>query len=413
MAAPFEKLSQTIDTLREEMIALQTLMIAAPALSPENHGRGEWAKAKVVRAVLESFVDRIDECHAPDSRVPEGTRPNFIAYVKGARSDHRVWFVAHLDTVPVGTESEWHTPPFQAVVKDGRIYGRGAEDNHQGLVSALFAAKAFRSAGLQPPCDIGLLILADEETGSNYGIEHVLRTANPLRCGDIVLVPDGGPPTGDMIEIAEKGGLWVKFTVHGKTTHGSTPHMGVNAHRAAGYLIVALDQLHQRFPRKDAMFFPPTSTFEPTVSDANNVGTNVVPGTASFTYDCRLLPGLSSSEVLATMREIAATIEHTHHVSVTVERVRGFDPAPATPIDSPVVQLTMHAVRTVYQVEPKAMGHGGTSIAKQIRDAGIPTVLYSKTDDRLHTSNEYCVIDNMIGDCKILAHIALHAGTRT
>lgn len=408
--ADFAILSQKIDALRDEMIALQALMIAAPAVGPDNQGPGEWAKAQVVRAVLETFADRIEECHAPDARVTGGLRPNFIATVRGQRSNRRVWMVAHMDVVPPGNVAEWKTPPFQAVVKDGRIYGRGAEDNHQGLVSSVFAAKAFVTAGITPPCDIGLLLLSDEETGNAFGIDYVLRTANPLRPGDIVMVPDGGPPTGDMIEIAEKGGLWVKFTVHGKTTHGSTPNMGINAHRAAGYMIAALDALQQRFPLRNDVFFPPASTFEPTVSYGNEVSVNVIPGTASFVYDCRLLPGVAGTDVLNAMREIATGIEQTQRVAIAIETVRSFDPAPATQADAPVVQLTSAAAQAVYGVTPKLFGHGGGSIAKPIRDLGIPAVVYSKTDETLHTPNEYCVIDNMVGDCKVFAHIALHAG---
>ncbi len=392
------------------MVALQERLIATPAVGPDNAGPGEWAKAQLVKDCIAPWVDAITECHAPDSRVAGGVRPNFFATMRGARHDRCVWFLVHLDVVSPGNASAWNTPPFQAVVKDGKIFGRGAEDNHQGLCSSLFAAKAFREAGITPPCDIGLAIVSDEETGSAYGLEYALKHHNPFRPSDIVIVPDGGPPSGDQLEIAEKGGMWVKFTVEGKTAHASLPEFGINAQRVAGHLLVALDALYTRFPERSDVFAPPTSTFEPTTSYGNDVSVNVVPGTASFVFDCRLLPNVKSDQVLRTMRELAQPVEQRFGARVAIDVIRQTESAPATPPDSAVVRLLSSAVQAINQVPPRLIGFGGGTIAKFVRSLGVPAVVYSKTEEVLHTANEYCVIDNMVSDAKVLAHVAFHAG---
>jgi len=75
--------------------------------------------------------------------------------------------------VPAGDPSLWSHDPFEAHVEDGKIYGRGAEDNGQAVITSLFAVKALIEAGIKPNVNIGLAFVADEETGSEYGIIYL------------------------------------------------------------------------------------------------------------------------------------------------------------------------------------------------------------------------------------------------
>ena len=83
--------------------------------------------------------------------------------------------MAHSDVVPPGDLSLWKTDPFNAVVKGDKIYGRGSEDNHQGIISAVLAVKAMMDSGIRPRYNYSLLINADEELGSEYGILPLLK----------------------------------------------------------------------------------------------------------------------------------------------------------------------------------------------------------------------------------------------
>jgi hypothetical protein len=81
--------------------------------------------------------------------------------------------MTHMDIVPPGELSLWRGDPYKAWIEKGRIYGRGAEDNQQDMVASLFAIKAFREEKQIPPYDIGVALVADEETGSRKGIDYV------------------------------------------------------------------------------------------------------------------------------------------------------------------------------------------------------------------------------------------------
>jgi len=286
------------------MIKTQIDLCALKAISPDSEGEGEYDKAQYVKKLV-SFADKVEEYDAKDERAKNGVRPNIVARIYGKDRSKAVWIMSHLDVVPEGDRSLWETDPFKAVVKDGKIYGRGVEDNQQAIVSSLFAAKAFKDLGIKPKYDINLLFVSDEEVGSEYGIRFLLKEHGDLfRKQDIYLVPDSGSPNGDEIEIAEKTILWMKFTVEGKQSHASMPEKGINAHRAGADLIMTLDKmLHEKYNARNELFSPPVSTFEPTKKEANVPNVNTMPGTDVFYFDCRVLPEYDPEKVLEDVKK--------------------------------------------------------------------------------------------------------------
>lgn len=404
------KLKRRIDSYKNDMVAFQKELTAVVALGPENQGEGEWKRARFLIDKIRSFgLSDISEYNSTDDRVPEGTRPNLVVRLPGKSRRPAVWVMAHMDTVPPGDIKQWETDPFQVVEKEGRLYGRGVEDNQQGLVSALFALRAFVDEGQTPPADVCLMLVSDEETGNALGIEHVLKSAPGLvDREDIVIVPDGGNPDGSMVEVAEKSILWIEFVVRGKQVHASTPQVGVNAARAAAHLTVRVDDtLARRFDKRDPVFDPPGSTFEPTKREANVPNVNTIPGEERLYFDCRILPDYDPDDVLKTARELAAAIEGEFKVQVEVNTAALMQAAPATPVDAPVVRRVMRAVREVIGVEPRPMGIGGGTVGAVFRRHKIPAVVWSTMDDLAHQPNEYCVIENMVQDAKVFAHVFL------
>jgi succinyl-diaminopimelate desuccinylase len=406
-----ERLKKRIDSYRDDMVEFQKEITAIVALGPEYKGQGEWKRARFIMEKLKSFgLADISEYNAPDDRVPEGTRPNLVVRLSGKKQKPAVWVMAHMDTVPPGDMQQWETDPFEVVEKEGKLYGRGVEDNQQGLVSALYALRAFLDEGQKPPTDVCLMLVSDEETGNALGVEHVLKNAPDLvDPRDIVIVPDSGNQDGSMVEVAEKSILWIEFVVRGKQVHASMPHVGINAARAAAYLTVRVDEaLKKRFDKQDPVFDPPGSTFEPTKREANVPNVNTIPGEERFCFDCRILPDYDVDSVLKTAREVAATVEEEFKVEVEVNTAALMKAAPATSVDSPVVLRVMEAIREVIGVKPKPMGIGGGTVGAVFRRHGIPAVVWSTMDDLAHQPNEYCVIDNMVQDAKVFAHVFLN-----
>ena len=404
----FDRISKRIDTYRDAMIDLQIALASIPAISPASGGLGEARKAEAILPFLrENGFANIDVLKAPDLDAPEGYRPNIIAYYRGRSSARTVWIMTHTDVVPPGETALWDGNPFRPWVKGGKIYGRGVEDNQQDLVASLFAVKAFHDEGLLPSYDVGLALVADEETGSDKGIGYVLKNSKAFRPQDIIVVPDAGNQDGTMIEIAEKSLLWLKFTTLGKQTHGSTPERGINAHRAAAFLITEIHRLYEIFPQHDPVFDPPVSTFEPTKKEANVPNINTIPGEDVFYMDSRILPSVPVDDVLARIAEMSAGIEAKFGVKVAVEYKQRADAAPPTPPDAPVVTALQKAIGDVLQRAGKPMGIGGGTVAALFRRAGFPAACWSTLDETAHQPNEYCIINNIAGDAKVFAHLML------
>jgi acetylornithine deacetylase/succinyl-diaminopimelate desuccinylase-like protein len=160
--------------------------------------------------------------------------------------------MAHLDIVPTGDCGLWSSDPFVLKVDGDRMIGRGVEDNQQGACAGILALRAFLETGTLPAQDLGLVLAADEETGSAYGLEWLLENTDLFRAADQAIVPDAGDPSGDAIEVAEKSGIWYRFRVCGKQCHASRPAQGLNAHTVACRLVLELDQgLKRKFAADD------------------------------------------------------------------------------------------------------------------------------------------------------------------
>ncbi len=404
----YDKLANRIEQYRDEMVDLQMKLCAIPAIAPSSGGEGEARKAAFLREWLKAngFVD-VEVVKAPDLDAPVGYRPNVLAYYRGRSQAKTIWVMTHMDVVPPGEPALWRGDPFKAWVEKGRIHGRGVEDNQQDMVASLFAVKALRAEGIVPPYDIGIALVADEETGSVKGIEHVIQNHKCFRKQDLIIVPDAGNEHGTMIEVAEKTLLWLKFKVLGKQAHGSTPEKGVNAFKAASFFIAALDDLYKIYPGRDKLFDPPISTFEPTKKEANVPNVNTIPGEDVFYADMRILPKIKVQDVERTIRTIAGKIEKKYKVKIHTEIVQKAPAAPPTPVQAPVVVALQKAVKAVYGKNAKAMGIGGGTVAAIFRRAGMNAACWSKLDETAHQPNEYCIIDNMVGDAKVFGHIFL------
>jgi len=402
------KILRRIDALRDEMIDMQIRLCSFPAIAPSNGGEGEFQKAEaLLDFIKENGYDTFEVAKAPDIEAGQGYRPNILATFRGKNHSKTIWIMSHLDVVPPGELSLWQGNPFRAWVEGGKIYGRGTEDNQQDMVAALFALKAFRAEGLTPNYDVGLAMVSDEETGSEKGIKYVLAHSNPFQKQDLIIVPDAGNPEGTMIEVAEKGILWVKFTTYGKQAHGSTPEKGINSFRAASYLVTELDKLYKTFDHKDPIFDPPISTFEPTKKESNVPNTNTIPGEDIFYMDCWILPNYSLDEVREKMGEIILKIEEDFHVQIVTEEDQTAPAALPTSAQAQVVLALKRAIKDIYNKEARPTGIGGGTIAGLLRRADYEAACWSRTDETAHQPNEYCVIDNMVGDAKVFAHIFL------
>jgi succinyl-diaminopimelate desuccinylase len=398
-----------LDRQTEAVVALQTKLTAIPALGPRNGGEGEKAKADFLLNHLRTMgIEDIREYNAPDADVPCGYRPNIVAVIPGKDTEKTLWIISHIDVVPPGDLGLWNSDPY-VVERDGdTLVGRGVEDNQQGMVSSLLTAQALLDLKITPEINCGLIFVADEETGSGFGLDYLAREHEDIfRKDDLFLIPDSGEPKSEMVEVAEKSMFWLKVTVIGKQCHASTPAQGNNSMIPSAEFILRVKELEDLYPAEDAIFNPPRSTFQPTMREANVANVNTLPGRDVFYVDCRIMPEYDVNDVLATFKKMAAEIADKYGVRIECDPVQAEQAAPATPADSEIAMRTMASVRKVYANNPRAVGIGGGTVAAILRRKGYNAVVWSTLNHAAHQPNEWSSIKCTISDAKVMADMLM------
>ncbi len=391
-----------IDASREEIIRTAVELVGYPALAPINGGTGEGAKADYIVSKLKGF-DSVERIEFPDRTDPSVMRPNIIARKKG-KGKGTLWIVSHMDVVPTGDPELWDTPPFEGVYKDGRIYGRGTEDNGQSVVSSMFAARPFLDEEFEG-MSLALAYVADEETSSVLGIQSLLEKGL-FSEDDAIMVPDWGSPGGTMIGLAEKSVLWLRFVIEGRTTHGSTPELGVNAYRVSTLLLMdIMESLPEKFGGRDDRFLNGVSTFEPTKRPATVDNVNTIPGHDEFCMDIRLLPMYDPDDVLREAEAIAECYAKDTGAEIRVEVIQKAVAGRPSPDDRDEFTALAESVEEVTGVRPRGVGMSGGTCANFFRLKGLDAYVWQSEGGTLHAPNEYVTVDHLLTDAKVYASL--------
>ncbi len=401
----FDSILSYIDKSKPTIVDLQTTITAKIAMAPESGGDGELEKVLVLEEWLKKHgITCLERFDAPDSRVSSGIRPNLVATIEGISDEKSIWIMAHTDVVPEGEISEWENSPWKVVEKDGKLYGRGVEDNQQGLVSGVVASLAYLEQGIKPAFTIKLLFVADEEVGSVYGIQYLLKEHDLFRKQDIIIIPDAGDSKGEMLEVAEKTGFPLKLIVKGQQVHGSRPDLGSNACLAGSALAVSLNDLENYFNKTDDIFESNYSTFQPTKRESNVPNFNTIPGEDVFYMDCRILPCYELEEIRAEIAKRIKAIEKAYNVTITCEEEKT-KKTPPTPVDSPVVIELTRALKELRGITARPIGIGGGTVGAFLRLKGFNAVVWATIDETAHMPNENSSIQHTIDDAKVFAFI--------
>jgi succinyl-diaminopimelate desuccinylase len=315
-------------------------------------------------------------------------RPNLIVELAGSGERPAVLLSGHSDTVPPG-EAPWEHDPFSAALVDGEVWGRGTTDMKAGLAAMLVAMAAARRRGWQPKGDVRLAVTIGEEVDC-VGARHLRDTGGLEGAGWIVI----GEPTNLDVVAAHRGAIWLEIVGHGKTAHGSMPHLGVNA---IDHVVTLLGWLAQRWPKypytPHDLLAPPTMNLG---TIRGGVKTNVVPDRCVATVDLRTVPGQDHDAIVREVRDMASELESTTP-GLRVEVNVGNDMPPVeTPIGHPLIRHTAGAVEAVVGGARRVRG------ATYYTDGGIwvgtniPIVIFGPGDDKLaHQPNERVAVEQL------------------
>jgi succinyl-diaminopimelate desuccinylase len=292
-------------------------------------------------------------------------------------------FAGHTDVVPTGPLEEWKSDPFDPVIRDGLLYGRGASDMKSGLAAMVTATEAFVRATPAHKGTIAFLITSDEEGPSVDGTKRVVETLKERGqridwC--IVGEPSSDKVPGDTIKIGRRGSLSGRLTVHGVQGHIAYPQ---NAENPVHMLAPALAELTTREWDKGNEHFEPTS-FQVSNLNAGTGAPNVIPGELKARFNLRYSPVQS----LQQLQETVEGILRRHKVRYSLEWYVSGEPFYTPP--GTLSEAVSAAVAAVTGRQPEFSTGGGTSDGRFIAPMGAQVLELGVTNSTIHKVNE-CV----------------------
>ncbi len=408
-----EKVSAAVDAHADEIVDFTAALIRIPTVNPP--GAEYDACARFIGERLRA-CDFAVHYVAAEGR-PEHTRAhprlNVIGRRAGAHAHPLVHLNGHFDVVPAG--DGWTVDPFGGLVRDGRIYGRGACDMKAGIAAGLYAAEILRRAGIALAGTIEVSGTVDEESGGLAGV-HYLAEQRWLSQDktDFVIIPE--PLDVDRVCIGHRGVYWFEVEARGRIGHGSMPFLGASAIEGMGrFLHLVEAQLKpQLAARTTGVPVVPPGARHATINTNGIEGGQPVDGvqTPCVADHCRAVFDrrfLIEEGLDATRDEIAALVDATRRLVPDIRfevHDRLIVHPTRTPDDSPIIPALTTAIQTVLGRPASLVASPGTYDHKHVaRVAGVPhCVAYGPGELVLaHQPDEYCAVADLVAATKVIA----------
>ena len=298
-------------------------------------------------------------------------------------------FAGHTDVVPAGNLDSWLTPPFEPVITDGMLYGRGAADMKGSLAAMVVATERFVNNHPDHKGSIAFLITSDEEGPFINGTTRVIDTLEARNekidyC--IVGEPSSTSKLGDVVKNGRRGSISGELTIRGKQGHVAYPEHVINPiHKA----MAALDELSKLHWDNGNEYFPPTS-FQLSNIQSGTGATNVVPGHLTALFNLRYSTELTAEMIV----EKVEALLNQHQLDYDIKWV--FNGQPFITEPSTLVDSVVQAIKTCCKITPELSTSGGTSDGRFIAPTGAQVIELGPCNATIHQVNECVAVQDLI-----------------
>ena len=297
-------------------------------------------------------------------------------------------FAGHVDVVPPGPAEQWTSAPFDPVVHDGKLYGRGASDMKGPLAAMIVGAQNYVAAHPQTPLNIGFLITSDEEGPANDGTVVVckaLRERGQRLDYCVVGEPTAVQRTGDMIKNGRRGSLSGRLTVNGVQGHIAYPHLAKNP---IHLLAPALAELAATQWDQGNAHFPPTSWQVSNIHGGTGAG-NVIPGTVTVDFNFRF----STASTPEGLQQQLEAVLRRHGLDYALQWTLGGLPFLTEP--GTLVDAARRAIAEVAGMQAELSTSGGTSDGRFIAQICPQVIELGPPNNSIHKVNEHIALADL------------------
>lgn len=349
------------------------------------------------KELAEYIVDRlsIEGINAKLIYEPYKDRPQVVAVIKGSGSKSKLVVEGHMDVVPEGDTSKWKYPPFEGIVDDGKVYGRGACDTKGGIVSTIYSAILIKRLGIKLRGDLILQFAVGEEKGEP-GAKRLLELGYT---GDYGIVLE---PTSLRVATAIKGITWIQIEFFGKQAHASMPELGANAIDLAVEFANKLKEYKEEIAKKVHPLVGSPKIAITMISAG--VKENIIPEYCKLSLDRRIIPSEKIEQVENEIRGILESIKkNIPEMNYKLVRSGNYEAA-EIPTNEKIADILRKNVKKITGKKQKPFGlPAGTDMRNFINDANIPTVTWGPGNlSQAHTTDEWVEIKQLVQATKIL-----------
>ena len=287
-------------------------------------------------------------------------------------------FLGHTDVVPPGPEDAWTTPPFDPVLRDGFLHGRGAADMKGSLAAMVSACERFTARRPEPRGSIAFLVTSDEEGPAVDGTRRVIDGLTDSIDWCVVGEPSSDERAGDTIKHGRRGSLNGRLAVHGVQGHIAYPDRTVNPIHGA---CAALAEILEIAWDEGSADFPPTR-FQVSNVRAGTGAVNVIPGSLEALFNLRYSPALTHTEIMARVESVL----DRHAIRWEIEWQHSA--APFLTRGGRLLDAARSAVREVAGIDPILSTAGGTSDGRFVAPTGAEVLELGPVNATIHQVDE-------------------------
>jgi succinyl-diaminopimelate desuccinylase len=411
----YDSLARRIESRAAEMVELVRSLIRFPTVNPPGEAYEPCARFIGERLKTRGFDVQYIRAEGTPGDTDRWPRVNVIARREGSKPGPCVHFNSHIDVVQTG--GGWTLDPFAGVVRDGRVYGRGACDMKGGLAASIIAVESLLDSGMPLPGALEISGTVDEESGGYGGVHYLAERGwfSKPRV-DHVIIPE--PLNVDRVCIGHRGVWWAEVQTHGRIAHGSMPFLGDSAIRHMHAVIEKFER--ELYPamaaRRTAMPVVPEGARQSTLTinslhggaaeQSDGFPAPCVADSCRMIIDRRFLIEETIDQVKGEVRGILESLAGQRPgFRYSLRDLFEVLPTMADP-KGPVASRTAAAIRQVLGRDAQFVCSPGTYDQKHIDRIGRlkeciaygPGIL-----DLAHQPDEYVIIDDMIASSKVMA----------